>query len=98
NEIAVKAAVYPTVTSYGKNFEIGHDAILLSLDRFETGDGLNTMKELFRNIFAKRTEHNASIKKQIFSKGELLDQCIYMSSGNPRAFLHILLRALDKGY
>lgn len=98
NAIAVKAAVYPTVTSYGKNFEIGHDAILISLDRFETGAGLNQMRELFRNIFNRRTEESSALRKQIYSKGELLDQCIYMSSGNPRAFLHILLRAIDKGY
>ena len=30
--IAVKAAVYPTVTSYGRNFEIGQDAIVLSTE------------------------------------------------------------------
>ncbi len=98
NAIAVKAAVYPTVTSYGKNFEIGHDAILISLDRFETGAGLTQMRELFRSLFNKRTEENSATRKKIYSKGELLDQCIYMSSGNPRAFLHILLRAIDKGY
>lgn len=98
NAIAVKAAVYPTVTSYGKNFEIGHDAILISLDRFETGAGLVQMRELFRSLFNKRTEESSALRKQIYSKGELLDQCIYMSSGNPRAFLHILLRAIDKGY
>ena len=98
NSIAVKAAVYPTVTSYGKNFEIGHDAILISLDRFETGSGLSQMRDLFREIFNKRTEQNNNLRKKIYAKGELLDQCIYMSSGNPRAFLHILLRAIDKGY
>lgn len=98
NSIAVKAAVYPTVTSYGKNFEIGHDAILISLDRFETGSGLREMRELFREIFNKRTNEHSALRKKVYAKGELLDQCIYMSSGNPRAFLHILLRALDKGY
>lgn len=98
NHIAVKAAVYPTVTSYGRNFEIGHDAILISLDRFDTGTGLLQMRELFREIFNKRTENNGSLRKRIYAKGDLLDQCIYMSSGNPRAFLHLLLRALDGGY
>ena len=98
NTIALKAAVYPTVTSYGKNFEIGHDAILISLDRFETGAGLGQMRDLFREIFNKRTEDKSALRSKIYAKGELLDQCIYMSSGNPRAFLHILLRALDKGY
>ena len=98
NSIALKAAVYPTVTSYGKNFEIGHDAILISLDRFETGSGLRDMRELFREIFNKRITEHSSLRKKVYAKGALLDQCIYMSSGNPRAFLHILLRALDKGY
>lgn len=98
NSIAVKAAVYPTVTSYGKNFEIGHDAILISLDRFETGSGLSEMRDLFREIFNKRTEGNNVLRKKVYARGELLDQCIYMSSGNPRAFLHILLRSLDNGY
>ena len=36
--IASKAAVYPSVTSYGRNFEVGHDAIVLSMDRFEPGE------------------------------------------------------------
>ena len=69
NSIAVKAAVYPTVTSYGKNFEIGHDAILISLDRFETGTGLLQMRELFRNLFNKRTEENSNLRKRIYSNG-----------------------------
>jgi hypothetical protein len=98
NSIAVKAAVYPTVTSYGKNFEIGHDAILISLDRFDTGSGLAEVRNLFREIFIKRTEEHLALRKRVFAKGELIDQCIYMASGNPRAFLHILLRAFDKGY
>ena len=98
NAIAVKAAVYPTVTSYGRNFEIGHDAILLSLDRFDTGTGLMQMRELFRGIFDKRTEGKNSLRRKVYNRAELLDQCIYMSSGNPRAFLHILLRALDKNF
>ncbi len=99
NSIAVKAAVYPSVTSYGKNFEIGHDALLISLDRFETGSsGLANVKVLFRDILDKRIKHKPSIKKALFSKGDLLDQCIYASTGNPRAFFHILLNANDKGF
>jgi hypothetical protein len=99
NTIAVKAAVYPTVTSYGKNFEIGHDAILISLDRFETGkNGMDTIRVLFRDILSKRTQTKPAISKALFSKGDLLDQCIYTSTGNPRAFFHILLKANEKGY
>ena len=99
NSIAVKAAVYPTVTSYGKNFEIGHDAILIGLDRFETGkNGLDNIRILFRDILLKRTSHKPQINKALFAKGDLLDQCIYTSTGNPRAFFHILLKANEKGY
>ena len=100
NTIAVKAAVYPTVTSYGKNFEIGQDALVVSLDRFETGKhGLDTIKTLFRNILDKRLSGSANtVKKNILAKGELLDQCIYTSTGNPRAFFHILLKGIEKGY
>jgi hypothetical protein len=99
NAIAVKAAVYPTVTSYGKNFEIGQDALVISLDRFETGKhGLDSVKVLFRDMLEKRVVGNAGIKKTLFSKGELLDQCIFTSTGNPRAFFHILLKANEKGY
>jgi hypothetical protein len=36
--VACKAAVYPTVTSYGRNFEIGQDAIILSVFRFDPGE------------------------------------------------------------
>ncbi|PHK33582.1 hypothetical protein VF13_38310, partial [Nostoc linckia z16] len=99
NSIAVKAAVYPTVTSYGKNFEIGHDALLISLDRFETGTaGLDSVRVLFRDILFRRIPDKGSIKKDLLSKGELLDQCIFASTGNPRAFFHILLKAAEKGY
>ena len=28
----------------------------------------------------------------------MLDQCIDLSTGNPRAFLHLLNKTLDKGY
>ena len=99
DDIATKAAVYPTVTSYGKNFEIGQDAILIQMDRFETGKtGLNSLRVLFRDILEKRIGDNNQVKKRFFSKGDLLDQCIYSSSGNPRAFFHILLAAIDKGF
>ena len=98
NSIAAKAAVYPTVTSYGKNFEVGQDAIIVSMDRFDTGKGLEEVRDLFREIFDKRVQSNNSLKKKVYSKGELLDQCIYTSSGNPRAFFHILLKAIDNGF
>lgn len=98
-EIAVKAAVYPSVTSYGRNFEIGQDAIVLTMDRFETGtSGRGTNRLHFRDMLEKRLPKTGPLRKKLFSKGQILDQCIDLSTGNPRAFFHLLNRTIDKGY
>jgi hypothetical protein len=98
-KVAVKAAVYPSITSYGKNFEIGHDAILISLGKFEPGTiGRDNMRKMYRELLVKRLPKKSRLKRVIFSKGEILDQCIHLSSGNPRAFLHIFNRLYDRGY
>jgi RNA polymerase subunit RPABC4/transcription elongation factor Spt4 len=98
-KVAVKAAVYPSITSYGKNFEIGHDANLIDLGKFEAGSvGRDNTRIMYRELLNKRLPASSKHRKKIFSKGELLDQCIYLSSGNPRAFLHLFNRLYDKGY
>jgi hypothetical protein len=97
--IAVKAAVYPSVTSYGRNFEVGQDAIVVSMDRFEPGEhGRAANRQVFRSIIDKRIPPTGPLRKEIFSHGELLDLCIDLSTGNPRGFLHLLNRALDNGF
>lgn len=97
--ISVKAAVYPTVTNYGRNFEVGHDAIVLAMDRFEPGQaGRSENRKLFRDLLDKRLPKKGSTRKQVFNRGEILDLCIDLSTGNPRAFLHLLNRALDQGF
>ncbi len=97
-KIAVKAAVYPSITNYGKNFEIGHDAILISLGDFEPGaTGRDASRKQYRALITKRIPEGR-LRKEIFSKGELLDQCIHLSTGNPRAFLHLFNRVYDRGY
>lgn len=96
--ISCKAAVYPTVTSYGRNFEVGQDAIILPLDRYEpAGPGKRLYRKQFRDILDKRLPGQSKKRKEIFSHGELLDLCIDVSSGNPRAFLHILTSTLSSG-
>ncbi|MEF3352088.1 hypothetical protein PV403_02775 [Paenibacillus sp. GYB006] len=98
-KIAVKAAVYPSVTTYGRNFEVGHDAIVLHMDRYETGElGRRNNRQLFRNLLEKRLPQQSQLRKKIFQRGEILDHCIDLSTGNPRAFLHLLIRTLDKGF
>jgi hypothetical protein len=55
DRLAVKAAVYPTVTSYGRNFEVGQDAIVISMDRFEPGEaGRSANRKLFRDLLDLR--------------------------------------------
>ncbi|MDA3811040.1 MAG: zinc ribbon domain-containing protein [Spirochaetaceae bacterium] len=98
-KVAVKAAVYPSITSYGKNFEIGHDAILIPLGDFIPGSaGRNASRSLYRELISRRMPETGTLRKEIFSRGELLDQCIHLSSGNPRAFLHLFNRVYDRGY
>jgi hypothetical protein len=97
--IAVKAAVYPTVTSYGRNFEIGHDAIVVEMGKFQPGTvGRSSNRTMFRELLGKRLPAKPSIRKKIYSKGQLLDHCIDLSTGNPRTFLHLFNRLFDKGY
>lgn len=97
--ISCNAAVYPTVTSYGRNFELGHDAVVLSMDRYEpAGPGRKIYRAQFREIVDKRLSPRSRKRKDIFSHGELLDLCVDISTGNPRAFLHILTEVTRVGF
>lgn len=99
DRVAVKAAVYPSVTSYGRNFQPNQDAIVVSMDRFEPGEqGRKANRQQFRDIIDKRLPQGGSLRKRVFQHGELLDLCIDLSTGNPRAFLHLLNRALDLNF
>jgi hypothetical protein len=98
-QVSCKAAVYPTVTSYGRNFEVGQDAIILSMDRYEpAGTARNLYRRQFREIVQKRLPPHSRKLKEIFAHGELLDLCVDISTGNPRAFLHILNEVLRAGF
>jgi hypothetical protein len=66
-QVSCKAAVYPTVTSYGRNFEVGHDALVLSMDRYEpAGPARKLYRAQFREIVDKRLPKNSK-KRRIFS-------------------------------
>ncbi|MBM2886824.1 zinc ribbon domain-containing protein [Chromobacterium phragmitis] len=94
-KVACKAAVYPTVTNYGRNFEVGQDAIVLPVVRFDPGEsGRRENRQHFRSILEKRLPKTSGQRKKIFAKGAELDLCIDLSNGNPRALLHILNSAL----
>jgi hypothetical protein len=97
-KVACKAAVYPTVTSYGRNFEIGQDAIMLPIFRFDPGEaGRRENRAHFRSILEKRLPPKGALRKKIFQHGAELDLCIDLSNGNPRALLHIINSALASG-
>ncbi|SDF37771.1 zinc ribbon domain-containing protein [Phytopseudomonas seleniipraecipitans] len=94
--VACKAAVYPTVTNYGRNFEVGQDAIVLPAVRFDPGESGRRENRLhFREILDKRLPKTSAQRKKIFQRGAELDLCIDLSNGNPRALLHILNSALS---
>ena len=97
-KVACKAAVYPTVTNYGRNFEVGQDAIILSVFRFDPGEaGRHENRTHFRAILDKRLPKSGALRKKIFQRGAELDLCIDLSNGNPRALLHIIDSALASG-
>lgn len=86
HSIAVKAAVYPNTTNYGRDFDIGQDAIVLNIERrIENSEGM----EMFRELANKRLA--GTNLKTALDKSELQrDFLIKMSGGNPRWFIHLL--------
>ncbi len=86
--ISVKAAVYPNTTNYGRDFDVGQDAITLPIERqVETSDGMALFQELLKKRF-DNTELGQSLSKATVET----DFLIKMSGGNPRWFLHLLNR------
>lgn len=86
--ITCKVAVYPHITSYGKDFDIGHDAIVLSLDRpSEDDDYLG----FFRDIATQRVV-GTELEEALLSNEQYLKLLIKASFGNPRALIHLLAR------
>ena len=85
--IAVKAAVYPGITSYGGNFEEGQDAIKLSFSSID--ENLKTARDQlrwhFRELLKKRLP--APDFGKLAERAEALDMLILLSNGNPRMFL-----------
>ena len=93
--LAVKAAVYPTVTSYGRNFESGQDAIVISMDRFEPGEaGRSGNRKLFRDLLDRGYRRRVRCVRASSGRVNCLIFVLTFSTGNPRAFLHLLNRAM----
>lgn len=88
--IAVKAAVYPSVTSYGRNFEVGHDAYVLQMDRYETGEsGRKNNRKLFRDLLDKRLPQQSQLRKNI-SKRRSLRSMYRLVNGKSKSVLTLV--------
>jgi len=86
NSIWIKASTYPHTTNYGQDFDVGHDAIILQIERqVEFDEGMRFFEELIQRRFAGTT------LGQALSKSELQVRLMVKASGGvPRWFIHIL--------
>ena len=93
--IAVKAAVYPGITSYGGNFEIGQDAIKLSFSSIDENlqNARDQLRKHFRELLQKRLP--APDFGKLANRGEALDMLILLSNGNPRMFLQAISKLIS---
>ena len=93
--ISVKAATYPGITSYGGNFEIGQDAIRLSISSIDEHlqSSRDELREHFRELLKKRVS-NPDFKRMT-QYGDALDLLIWLSHGNPRSFLQTVSKWLS---
>jgi hypothetical protein len=86
--VAVKIAVYPQATVYGREFDIGHDARVLPIERdVEDSDAIPFFLELLQRRISE-SELWATLSENI----TLRDFFIRMSGGNPRWLLHLISR------
>ena len=95
--VALKAATYPGVTAYGRNFEDGQDAIRLNFSSTKENSeaSRDQLRKQFRSLLGKRV----SPRKfgTLVRRGEALDLLVLLSNGNPRAFLQSVSKWSDSG-
>jgi len=82
--LAVKAAVYPGVTSYGPSFQPTHDATLVDVERSITDVDYATS---MRDIVLRQVDDNSGEARAIKQYGEAFDVLSYAAMGNPRVLL-----------
>lgn len=86
-KISCKAAVYPGISSYGKDFDYGHDAKVLRLDRKpEEGD---KYYNFLKSILKKRIG-NSEVWTYLNTNNEVFDTLITSCFGNPRHLFFLL--------
>jgi hypothetical protein len=82
--LALKAAVYPGVTSYGPSFQPTHDATVVDVERAITDSGYS---ESMREIVMRQVDASSREAKLIGQYGEAFDVLSYAAMGNPRVLL-----------
>ncbi|MEW6410209.1 MAG: zinc ribbon domain-containing protein [Nitrospirota bacterium] len=80
-KIACKAAVYPGISSYGKEFDYGHDARVLRIDR--KPEDIKPYINFFKEILEKRISED-KIWRELNKDHEILEVVIIACFGNPR--------------
>lgn len=84
--IWIKASTYPHTTNYGRDFDVGHDAIILPVEReVENDDGMQFFHELIRLRFA-----GTPLGRTLERSQQQVELMIKASGGVPRWFIHIL--------
>lgn len=79
--LAVKAAVYPGVTSYGESFQPTHDATVLDVERSLTD---SRYASSMREIVLKQ---DSTLTRSVEQYGEAFDVLAFAATGNPRILL-----------
>jgi hypothetical protein len=82
--LAVKAAVYPGVTSYGPSFQPTHDATVVDVERSVSDAGYAVA---MRDIVLRQVEPGSAEARTIAAQGEVFDVLAYAAMGNPRVLL-----------
>ena len=85
--ITCKAAVYPAVTHYGKDFDPAHDGTKITIDRTEND---KDYLDFFTNLLKRRIPEINPLWKKLTSDPEILDSLCYACSGNPRFLFHLV--------
>jgi hypothetical protein len=83
--VAVKIAVYPQATVYGREFDVGQDAKVLRIER-DVEDS-NAM-EFFVELLRRRTG-GSDLWTSLEANPSARDFLVKMSGGNPRWLLHL---------
>lgn len=91
--ITCKVAVYPYITSYGRDFEIGHDAVSLTIERPIEDD---SYMNFFREVAMQRVD-GTELTDAFSQMPQHLDLLIKACFGNPRALLHLITQLPMRG-